>query len=1101
MDTIKEGDIVEGPFWTEPFEIKKISYIGEYIHIIGATIYTHQWDDQLFTEEQILKIKKQDYILDFSAPGEEAFLALESKRYRLASLYDPLLAMSVSRIDPLPFQIEAVYGYILKLPRIRFLIADDPGAGKTIMAGLILKELKLRGLARRILIIPPGHLKDQWRRELKEKFQESFTVVDRSTLDSLYAENPWQKESQVITSLDFAKRDDILPILNGVNWDLIIVDEAHKMAAYKYGEKFSKTERYRLGELLSRTTEHLLFLTATPHKGNPENYRLFLDLLIPGFFATQKMVIDSINNKDNPLFIRRLKEDLKDFDGNPIFTGRFPKTIKFRLSDKEKDLYNELSEYVIKQYNLALKSDKKRNIAFALLILQRRIASSTYALYKSLMRRKERLEGMFNIANQIGFERLDPDEYEDADEQRRWELENKWEALTIAENIDELEREIGIIDNLISKARNVLNEESEVKLLELKKAVKEGFIKIEEIQGNKKILIFTESKDTMEYLQKKLKSWGYKVNVIHGGMNLDDRIEAEKIFKNETEVMVATEAAGEGINLQFCHLMINYDIPWNPNRLEQRMGRIHRYGQNKDVFVFNMVAEDTREGKVLTKLFDKLEEIRTALGSDGVFDVIGDTFLGINLYQLMIEAVAGARKMEDIIKELDITIDEEYINKIKEVFGESLATRYIDYSRIKEMAEKAKENRLIPEYLEEFFKNAWEKAGGKQRVLKDRLLTIDTVPYDIKKFSDEMDFKGRFGTILRSYPKITFDKAIAFSNPEVEFISFGHPLMEALLEWIGKKYFSSMQKGAVFKDPSGRYDGIIWFYEGEIKDGKGFVAGKKILSIYDDGKTLNEINPAIIWDLAPVNNSHSRSTVNNKSEITSYAIKAIENYKNEVLEERKKQGDIKQKYGVKSLDYTIGQLDYEIAHLYDRQSSGEKVEIVIINKEEKKKHYEEALKKLKEEIEQETSLTISMPRFIGALLVKPEMSDMVSDEEIEKIGMEVVMRYEILQGRIPEDVSKENLGFDIRSKGKDEIRYIEVKARKDESIIALTRNEWFKANRFQEQYWLYVVANAVSQPTLYIVNNPFNRLSSQQIVEVVRVIISISEVKSKGERV
>ena len=1099
MGTIKEGDIVEGPFWTEPFEIKKISYIGEYIHIIGATIYTHKYDDQLFTEEQILKLKKQDYILDFSSPGEEAFLALESKRYTLASLYDPLLAMSVSRIDPLPFQIEAVYGYILKLPRIRFLIADDPGAGKTIMAGLILKELKLRGLARRILIIPPGHLKDQWRRELKEKFQESFTVVDRAALDSLYAENPWQKESQVITSIDFAKRDDILPILSGVNWDLIIVDEAHKMAAYKYGEKFSKTERYRLGELLSRTTDHLLFLTATPHKGDPENYRLFLDLLIPGFFATQKMVIDSINNKDNPLFIRRLKEDLKDFDGNPIFTGRFPKTIKFRLSDKEKDLYNELSEYVIKQYNLALKSDKKRNIAFALLILQRRIASSTYALYKSLMRRKERLEGMFNIANQIGFERLDPDEYEDADEQRRWELENKWEALTIAENIDELEREIGIIDNLISKARNVLNEESEVKLLELKKAVKEGFIKIEEIQGNKKILIFTESKDTMEYLQNKLKSWGYKVNVIHGGMNLDDRIEAEKIFKNETEIMVATEAAGEGINLQFCHLMINYDIPWNPNRLEQRMGRIHRYGQNNDVFVFNMVAEDTREGEVLTKLFDKLEEIRTALGSDRVFDVIGDTFLGINLYQLMIEAVAGARKMEDIIKELDITIDEEYIKKIKEVFGESLATRYIDYSRIKEMAEKAKENRLIPEYLEEFFKNAWERVGGKQRVLKDKLLAIDTVPYDIRKFSDEVDFKGRFGTILRSYPKVTFDKAIAFSNPEVEFISFGHSLLEALLQWIEKKYFFSLQKGAVFKDPSRRYNGIIWFYEGELKDGKGVVAGKKILSIYDDGKTISEVNPALIWDLAPVNNSHSINTVNNKNEITSYAIKAIENYQYEVLEERKKQGDIKQKYGVKSLDYTIEQLDYEITQLYDRLSTGEKVEIVINNKEEKKKHYEEALKKLVKEIEQETSLTISMPRFIGAILVKPEMSDMVSDEEIEKIGMEIALKYEISQGRLPEDVSRENLGFDIRSKGEDETRYIEVKARKDESIIALTRNEWFKANRFQEQYWLYVIANAVTQPTLYIVNNPFNRLSSQQIVEVVRVIISISEVKSKGE--
>lgn len=674
--------------------------------------------------------------MDFSAPGSETFLSIEAERYRFASLFDPLLAMNTSKIDPLPFQIEAVYGYILKLPRIRFLIADDPGAGKTIMAGLIIKELKLRGVVNRILIVVPGHLKDQWRREMKEKFQEPFTMIDRGLLDAHYAENVWRRESQVITSMDFAKGKEILPALGSVEWDLVIVDEAHKMAAYMYGNKLSRTERYKLGKALSDNSDHLLFLTATPHKGDPENFRLFLDLLVRGFFATQKLIDASLENKDNPLFIRRLKEDLKDFEGKPIFTNRYPKTIKFRLSDKEQVLYNELSKYVISQYNVALQSDKRRNVAFALLILQRRMASSTYALLRSLERRKEKLEGLLKgeeLVKEMPMTAIDLEEVEDYEEEKRWEHEKRWETLSIAENMAELEKEISTLSNLIEKAKAILREECEVKLSELKKAIEEGFKKIREMHGNEKILIFTESKDTLEYLVKRIKSWGYTANFIHGGMRLEERINAEKIFQHETQVMVATEAAGEGINLQFCHLMINYDIPWNPNRLEQRMGRVHRYGQQKDVYVFNLVADSTREGKVLAKLFDKLEEIRKAVGSDKVFDVIGDTFYGKNLHQLVLDAVANARSMDDIIKELDIKVDENYIQEIKEALGESLATRHIDYTRIKEMADKAKEYRLIPEYVEEFFKRAFRQAEGKFRIRKDGFMVIDSIPYEIRK--------------------------------------------------------------------------------------------------------------------------------------------------------------------------------------------------------------------------------------------------------------------------------------------------------------------------------------------------------------------------------
>jgi superfamily II DNA or RNA helicase len=1095
---IKEGIIIKGPFWKEPVKVEKTEELSNYIRIVGSTIYSKEYIDQLLKVEDLSNLEVAETTVDLSSDPQETFFVIEATRFKYASLFDPLLAMNVSKIDPLPFQIEAVYGYVLKQPRIRFLIADDPGAGKTIMAGLIIKELKLRRLANRILIVVPGHLKDQWRRELKEKFDETFIVLDRNTFNAHYGENPWEKNDQVITSIDFAKQEEILASLSSVHWDLVIVDEAHKMSAYRYREKVEKTQRYKLGEALSKTSNHLIFLTATPHKGDPENFRLFLDLLMPGFFATNEMVEESLRNKDNPLFIRRLKEDLRNFEGEPIFTRRFPITIKFRLSENEKVLYNEVSRYVVNQYNMALQSDKKRNIAFALMILQRRMASSTYALLQSLERRKERLEKILkgDEKSKEAFSFIDYEELEDIEEIERWKKEEEWEAITVAKDPVELKHEIETLTKLIDMAKAIIAKEEEVKLKELKKAIEEGFQKIREMNGNPKILIFTESKDTLKYLVEKIKSWGYRVNYIHGGMSIDERIKAEKIFRDETEIMVATEAAGEGINLQFCHIMINYDIPWNPNRLEQRMGRIHRYGQQKDVYIFNLVTEDTREGRVLSKLLDKLEEIKNKLGSDRVFDVIGEVFEGKNLYQLIIDAVTNAKSIDEILEELDIEPNEEYLSKIKEALGESLATRFIDYTRIKEMAERAREYRLIPEYVEEFFKKAFQKAGGKIRELRGGFVAIDSVPYEIRKIAESVEFKNRYGVLMKRYPKATFDKEVAFKNPDAEFISFGHPLFEALLTWIKENWGEEAKRGTIFKDPSGILDGFIWFYIGEIKDGKGEVAGRKILAIYDDGKDLKEINPAILWDLSPYD-QRGNVEIPDKEKPVHVAIELVEKYKNEILEERKRQAEIKRKYGLKSLDYIIGKLDEELVELYERQARGEKVDLPIRNKEEQKKRYEEAKKDLEKEIEQEQSLAITMPELFTVIRVIPEKTDMVESEEIERIGMEIAMEYERQHGREPEDVSKENLGFDIRSKGENEIRYIEVKARAKGGDIALTPNEWFKARRFKDQYYLYIVAEATTNPTLYIIQNPVENLKPKEKVEVVRFIVPMDEWKRK----
>ncbi|HID27431.1 MAG TPA: DUF3883 domain-containing protein [Methanosarcinales archaeon] len=1110
MKNIRRGSIIKSFNWSEPVEIKFIEETDEYVHIVGATTISRDHIDQIIPREEFSKLCIARTESTFSEEPWKVFLALETTRYQFASMYDPLLAMNTSKVDPLPHQIEAVYGYVLNLPRIRFLIADDPGAGKTIMAGLIIKELKLRHLVKRILIVAPGHLKDQWRRELAERFEEKFVVIDRGLLDALYGENVWLRENQIITSIDFAKRDDVLPSISAAHFDLIIVDEAHKMSAYRYGDKTEKTRRYKLGEILSRITDHLLFLTATPHKGDPENFRLFLDLLEPGFFATNEIVQKSIRNKDNPLFIRRIKEDLKDFEGRPLFLPRHINTISFHLgtsSPNEKELYNELSKYVKTQYNKALTKDIKRNVAFALVILQRRLASSTYALLKSLERRKKRLEDLLKEAQEIGKAPegiFDFDIIDGMSEEERWKEEEIWETLSVAENREELEKEIKTLDVLIDRARKIIQKEDEIKLKELKKSLEDLTQKYSE-KKDKKILIFTESKDTLEYLDKKIRNWGYTTNTIHGGMRLEDRIKAEGIFKTETEVLVATEAAGEGINLQFCHLMINYDIPWNPNLLEQRMGRIHRYGQQKEVYVFNLVAEDTREGKVLNKLFQKLEEIKQALGNDKVFDVLSEVLYNKSLSQLLMEAAANARNIDEILKDIDITVDEDYIAKVKENLGESLATHYIDYTCIKEMAQHAREYRLIPEYTESFFKKAFIKAGGKLRARKDGFLAIDSIPFDIRKITEHDTFKKCYGGLLKKYPKVTFDKEIAFKNPDSEFISFGHPLFEGVMVWIENNFSDSLLNGATFTDPDGKVDGYILFYEGEIRDGTGCVAGKRLFGFYVGGDEIKSISPAIIWDLAEGHNIENDSVDVEllKKQVSNIVIPKLEKYKNELLKERNRQAEVKEKYGIKSLEYLILKLDRELISLYDRKNQGENVDLAIRSKEERKKEYEKALDELKEQIQKEKSLTMSMPHFIGIIRVKPADGidkGMQSDAEIEQIGMEKAMEYEIRNRRLPEDVSASNLGFDIRSMDRNKkVRYIEVKARAHTGPVALTKNELFKAKRFKEDYYLYAVMNASEKPQLYIIQNPAENLEPEEKVEVVRYVIPFKEIITKGD--
>jgi superfamily II DNA or RNA helicase len=1088
---LQRGALLKGDYWPEPVRLLTFEQFGNRTKIEAVGTKTQQFYSCILSADDLALVSvATETGCDFGGRGEAFFLAMEAQRIRYAYQFDPLFAVSVAQVDPLPHQIEAVYHYILRNPRIRFLLADDPGAGKTIMTGLLLKELKYRGLVQRTLIVVPGHLKDQWLREMKERFGESFTGVDRSVINATWGRNVWQEQPQLITSMDFAKQADVMASLAEVHWDLVVVDEAHKMAAYRYGEKTSRTERYRLGELLSRTGNFVLFLTATPHRGDPENFRLFLDLLQPGLFANTDLLLESVQNADNPLFLRRLKEDLKDFEGRPLFPPRRVVTKTYRLSDDEKRLYNAVTEYVEKSYNKALAAEK-RNVAFALLILQRRLASSLRAVRRSLERRKERLEELLKLGKWLA-ERgtVDEEELEDAPEAERLKREDELvERLTAAETREELQAEINTLAELIRLAREAERHELETKLTELRKVMEDEQLQ----QTREKLLIFTESRETLEYLAEKLKNWGYSVVTMHGGMNLDARIRAEHEFRERAQVMVSTEAGGEGINLQFCSLMVNYDIPWNPNRLEQRMGRIHRYGQQKEVHIYNLVAADTREGKVLGALFRKLEQIQAALGSDRVFDVIGEVIPGQSLKELIVQAITNRRTLEEIIADIETLPDEEAVRKAREAVLEGLATRHIDLQRVLGEDRRARENRLVPEYIERFFQRACEFLNIPLERRRDGLWRVPNVPYEVRNVSQTL--RHRFGEVFREYSKLTFDKATARRQDAV-FVAPGHPLLEAVIERLLTECADDVRRGAVFVDPDGRLDGWLLFLEGEVRDGTNQVAGKRIFALYRSvGGDVRLINPSVLWDLKPYAKQQEIESQVPDNDVIAYAVEhVLDPYCAELLGERERMAAIKRKYGLRSLEQMILESEAKLIEYETRRAKGESLpDVEVVNEQRRKEELEARKRALEEEIRRETSLLPSTPKILGVVRVLPQPTvdqSMRSDAQIEAIGMQVAMQYEREHGRNPEDVSAENVGYDICSTSPSgEVRYIEVKARATTGAIVLTPNEWLMAQRLGNEYWLYIVENAAAQPRLRIIQNPAAKVQPEEVVEIVRYVV------------
>ena len=1129
---LQPGQRIQAPFLSTTAEVKQFQpRAGYYLLEVVLDDGQHTYKPLRISEAQLAQVTLlATTALERAPAAEDLFFFLEAHRLRLAYQFDPQLAVSVSQVDPLPHQIEAVYHYVLKTPRVRFLIADDPGAGKTIMAGLIVKELQYRRLARRILIVAPGHLKYQWQREMKERFGMAFTIVDRAVLNASWAANVWEDHDDCIASIDFLKQDAVRDSLRSVRWDLVIVDEAHKLSAYVYESKtqrkVEKTQRYRVGEVLSRQTEHLLFLTATPHRGDEENFRLFLDLLRPGFFARKELLAESVQQGDNPIFIRRLKEDMRQFDGRAIFPPRTVQTVSFRLTPDELALYNGVTRYVQDYFD---KAKENRSISFALMILQRRLTSSTHAVHCSLQRRKARLEALLSLPEKIAEEsedylrarRMTAEELDDLAEEDRLAIEERLEHLIIAQNIGEVRAELAQLEPLLAQAEAVRRQEVESKLVGLRDSVLHAL-------GDRKLLIFTEFKDTLDYLAGdgkqqrplgKLREWGYRVITIDGSMGMEARIAAEHEFRDHAQIMVATEAAGEGINLQFCSLMVNYDIPWTPNRLEQRMGRVHRYGQQQEVLVWNLITQDTREGQILDRLFKKLNAMREALGSDRVFDIIGELLPGVRLDDLLRDAIFSQRRLEEIEQHIEAVDAGTVQRTLEEVFLTGLATRHIDYTGLLKETLAAEENRLVPEYVGDYFLRAFRRLGGtvERRADPDgdaqaSLYAVSSVPFELRQWGEDYGFKTTYGALFREYRRMTFDKAYAQRHREVTFVAPGHPLLEALNETILQTCNGhAAPVYAVFGDPEGQREGVLWFVIGTVRDGSGQAAGQRVFCLYQPlTGPIQPVNPAILWDLEPLDGAELppqlADLLEQRAEVEDHAITAVLfPYLAEIQARREHEAAIKEKYGLRSLDYLLQESNQKILDYQLRQAAGETLDLPLLNEQRNLDQLEARRRELEAEIRLERHLTVDEPRFLGAAVVTPVRQPaqfaypapatggqvgretaaedyetaMHRDLEAEAVGMRVALDYERAQGWQPEDVAAENLGFDVRSirYREDgtlaEIRYIEVKARARTGAVRISANEWKKARHFGEDFWLYIVTGAKTEtPELHRIQNP-----------------------------
>jgi SNF2 family DNA or RNA helicase len=1131
------NQIIKNLIPSEPVVINQTQDLGKMVSVRFTGVNSNLSSNKIITREAFEKLEVLTAQGEFNFTGDARKFSLfaEAERINSAYQFDPLFAVNCSIVDPLPHQVEAVYKFLLPLPKIRFLLADDTGAGKTIMTGLLIKELLMRGTVERILIVTPGGLTKQWQEdELLLKFNLPFKLVNRS----IFASDPnvFQSSDKIVTSIDFISREDVLNVAGNSHWDLIIFDEAHKLSAYEYGSKIYFSQRYAAAQKLSQQCEHILLLTATPHRGRMDTFKMLLQLLDEDIFATEEIANTRIreleHNGINKFFIRRLKEDMKNWDGKPLFKERFTKTTSYELTTEEKALYDSVTAYLIAKKAEASQS-KNIHVSLALSVMQRRLVSSIYAIKNTLERRFKALQVIVdevkrnpNIWNQRHkLETLDVDtidDYDELEDEERDALENilsdpkRFKLFTTAKSLPEIQSEAEEVKRLFLMADALYkSQQEEQKFIKLRE-----LLTSEKVLDGEKLVLFTEHKDTLLYLEERLKNNGYTVVTIHGGKSVDERRQAQWDFaKPDTQILLATDAAGEGINLQFCRLLINWDIPWNPNRLEQRMGRIHRYGQKENVLVFNMVASNTREGQVLERLLKKLDIIRDSMGDDRVYDVIQDVLEDVQLSEIMDSVLNGKHtKFDDVIEQSNDRfrqIVSEKINSQKDRLSHSI----IDYKDARELKENSDEKRLQPIYVRLFFEKAFRFLGGEFTSVRNSIFRIEKLPDSI---SDVLKKDYNIFADIRQL-QFCFDKEFFFDYQSVGelgavyYINPGYPLFDAVVKVIRKTCREDMLKGTILVSPDDKEDYFAFFVKSQITDNRQSRQNESItderLMLVNQSKTgdFQITSAAKFIDLHPPTDFAKMPEfpdIVSNSEVVKWSYNEITSKQQEETYERVVNDAAKRReYLETAFTHVIVDLQSETAEMQGRILLGDTTVQEKIQKNQNRINELISKKKTRlAELERMTEIAPKLPEVLGCAYVVPltqlEYSGhygMSRDDEAEAIAMNAAINYEIATGWLPEDVSANNEGYDIRSINSDHIkRYIEVKGRSSaDGSVMVSENEMNRLAQLGDSAWLYIVINCKSAPELFRVQNPAKNLKFEEKSKGVQFFLPMAEWKSK----
>ncbi len=1038
---LRRGQILTGPLFNEPVRVELVQPNGPDSWVAGVVgVQSERFRSVTLTTHDLETLTVIDTCVTYDGDPQLLRLGLQAYSLGIAYEYDPYFGLSISRVDPLPHQLEAVYDYLLKLARVRFLLADDAGAGKTIMAGLLIRELELRGLVERILIVCPANLSFQWQRELKEKFDTKFLVLKGSDIRDQFGVNQWLEQKRVITSLDLAKRQDILPGLRQVHWDLVIVDEAHRMSA----DESQKSLRYRLGELLRDTSDHMLLLTATPHKGDPVNFTLFLQLLDQDAYADVRSIREAMDQGRAPFYLRRTKEAMVYFperrpDGTwaaeKIFTKRIPHTVAFQLDGAEFHLHLDVTRFVKRQSARAAAqgdSPRARAVGFLMALYQRRLASSTYAMRHSLENRVRRLEeGLIRAQELIRLvpsELPDPEELEEMEEAEREQLEKMLEAITLAGNEAEIREEINALLALAEQARAVEDSGVEAKLSKLRELLQEQCFFD---HPHQRLLIFTEFRDTLDYLVERLKSWGFRVGFIHGGMKPGSRDEpgtrlyAEQQFREGAiQILVATEAAGEGINLQACNILFNYDIPWNPNRLEQRMGRIHRYGQRKDCLIFNFVATNTVEGRVLRRLLEKLQEIRDALDDDAVFNVVGEILPASQVERVLRDYYAGRLGDADLEERLLRNVDERQFRAICQNALEGLASKKLNLAMLVERRARAQERRVVPETIARFMAGAAEQVGLTLKPHARLPHTFDPGPTPPVLRHYERDPTWKLPPLAARYPRCSTDRETA-EKESLEWATPGHPLFEALRRSVQDKALAAFRQGAVFYSLRHQEPARIDFYRARVVDGLGKTVHERLFAVElrEDGAAA-VVDPGCLGDFVPGVCPGTLPAVAGIPEPAEWLQhQVLKPFLDETRADRQAEVERIAAHVELSLTELLQRADQEIGRAQEAVERGEQgAEGRLALAEARHAELWQRRERRRRELEQERALSLQGVERVTSVLVlphpereTPEVRRHQPDPETEAIAMRAVIEHERAQGRQVYDVHEKNLGYDVTS--------------------------------------------------------------------------------------